>query len=320
MAEGIAATGSDAATAAAQRASEQARLRKERREAKIKAGGSARLNKITGIGGRVVGETEQATPVVRVPPPAPKAAAAAAANAADPEEVDISEEHFHVPSMTPRRDMPPAAEPTVSEAQLRQMMLGLDRPGQSGSPGPRAVGRAEDDHLMKMMSQVMGGFAPGSSSSSSPFPGMPFPPPAQPQQPYPDGYTVFFRLLHALLAFGLGLYVTFLTPFAGTRLEREDASLAHSQRSADDEAHEQRKQVFFWIFATGEALLLTSRFFLDKGRRPPPGFLWTAVGYLPESVRGYVTVGLKYGQIFTTVRADILACIFVMGVCAWWKT
>lgn len=41
--------------AAAQRAAEQTRLRKERREAKIKAGGSSRLNKITGIGGRVIG-------------------------------------------------------------------------------------------------------------------------------------------------------------------------------------------------------------------------------------------------------------------------
>jgi hypothetical protein len=37
---------------AAARAAEQARLRKERREAKIRAGGSSRLNKITGVGGR----------------------------------------------------------------------------------------------------------------------------------------------------------------------------------------------------------------------------------------------------------------------------
>ena len=51
MTESVA-TSSDAA---AERAAEQARLRKERREAKIKAGGSARLNKITGMGGRVVG-------------------------------------------------------------------------------------------------------------------------------------------------------------------------------------------------------------------------------------------------------------------------
>jgi hypothetical protein len=50
MTEGVA--NSNDADAAAQRASEQARLRKERREAKLKAGGSARLNKITGIGGR----------------------------------------------------------------------------------------------------------------------------------------------------------------------------------------------------------------------------------------------------------------------------
>ena len=48
---------SNDADGAAERAAEQARLRKERREAKIKAGGSARLNKITGIDGRVVGGT-----------------------------------------------------------------------------------------------------------------------------------------------------------------------------------------------------------------------------------------------------------------------
>lgn len=40
-----------ASDAASQRAAEQARLRKERREAKLRAGGSARLNRITGLGG-----------------------------------------------------------------------------------------------------------------------------------------------------------------------------------------------------------------------------------------------------------------------------
>lgn len=42
-----------ASDAASQRAAEQARLRKERREAKLRAGGSARLNKITGLGGGI---------------------------------------------------------------------------------------------------------------------------------------------------------------------------------------------------------------------------------------------------------------------------
>lgn len=35
------------------KAENQARIRKERREAKIKAGGSARLDKITGLGGGI---------------------------------------------------------------------------------------------------------------------------------------------------------------------------------------------------------------------------------------------------------------------------
>jgi len=34
-------------------AADQARIRKERREAKIRAGGSARLDKITGLGGGI---------------------------------------------------------------------------------------------------------------------------------------------------------------------------------------------------------------------------------------------------------------------------
>jgi hypothetical protein len=45
------AAGLSAEDAAAARAAEQARIRKQKREAKIKAGGSARLNKITGLGG-----------------------------------------------------------------------------------------------------------------------------------------------------------------------------------------------------------------------------------------------------------------------------
>lgn len=37
--------------APASNANEQARIRRERREAKIRAGGASRLNKITGLGG-----------------------------------------------------------------------------------------------------------------------------------------------------------------------------------------------------------------------------------------------------------------------------
>ena len=49
MTEGVSSS-EDAATA---RAAEQVRLRKQRREAKIKAGGASRLDRITGLGGGV---------------------------------------------------------------------------------------------------------------------------------------------------------------------------------------------------------------------------------------------------------------------------
>ncbi|OAQ88497.1 GET complex, subunit GET2 [Purpureocillium lilacinum] len=343
MADSSAAATSNDADAAAQRASEQARLRKERREAKLKAGGSARLNKITGIGGRVASAIF--TPPATEDAASPKARSVSATqapaqqhHAADPEEVDISE-HFYEPRTTTpsRRNVSAAAggggaEPSISDAQLRQMMLGFDRPGQSASPspspGPGPGGPAlppgmEDDPLMKMMSQMMGGAG---------MPGMPGMPGQQQQQAArPDAYTTFFRILHALLALGLGLYVTLLTPFSGTRLERERASLAHAAHVAHpnddlaaaalDDANERRKLMFFWIFATGEAVLLTTRFFLDKGRRQQPaGMLWSIAGFVPEPFRGYLLVALRYGQIFTTVRADILACMFVLGVCSWWKS
>lgn len=246
------------------------------------------------------------------------------APAADPDEVDISQ-HFRGPP----RPTPPGP---VSDAQLRQMMLGLDGPGPGGgagsgpssafSPGPGA-----DDQLAKLMAQFMGGSAPGAYSSSA-LPGMSSLARLQQQQQQwqqqqaarPDAYASLFRLLHALLALGLGLYVALLTPFGGTKVEREAASLAHAEGLPADDADERRRRVFFWIFATGEALLLSSRLLLDKRRPPPAGMLWTVVGLLPEPLRGYVSVGLRYGQIFATVRADILACIFVLGVVSWCKS
>ncbi|KAI9903307.1 hypothetical protein N3K66_002659 [Trichothecium roseum] len=342
MTEGVA-TPNDA-DAAAQRAAEQARLRKERREAKIKAGGSARLNKIMGNGGR--------PPVPEFEASAPAAATAAAATAAeptpvasvtpdvpDPGDIDISEHHY-TPKSTPRRGNgagggrePPLAAPMtgdsgLSEAALRQMMLGFDPASansNSGFPGQNPAGGAgggdAEDPIMKMMSQMLSGAggAGNGAPGTSPFPGFPNIPSIPSTQAAttaatgPDPYTSLWRLLHALVALGLGLYVAFLTPFTGTRAERERSALS----SADLAEFEREKDLFFWVFATAETALLTTRFFLDKGRAPAPGIVSTVVGLVPEPYGGYVRVIMRYGQILTTVRSDILACMFVLGACSW---
>jgi hypothetical protein len=199
-------------------------------------------------------------------------------------------------------------------------MLGMDpNGGRQGQPGAGAAGEApgEEDPIMKMMAQMMGGGAggPGGLPGFPPggaFPGMPGFPGQQQQVQKPDPYTSLWRVLHAVVALGLGLYIAILTPFTGTKAERDTDALS-------DEENEHRKRLFFWVFATAESLLLSTRFFLDKGRTPPTGIAWTVVGYLPQPFAGYASHALRYGGMFATVRADILACMFVLGVCSWWR-
>jgi hypothetical protein len=351
--------------AAAARAAEQARLRKERREAKIKSGGAARLNRITGLGGGIQRGAQQLPwqqnpganlfPIIllyceqanRLPPlsdappvpaneaagTAPKPAAATQeAQHADPEEVDISE-HFYAPRTTdriPQHNLPISATPPLdpaagmSEAQLRQMMLGFDRVGGPGAGagfggGGGGGGGAGEDPIMKVLQQMM------SNGGGPPLPGgaNPFGPQQQQQQiVIPDRYSALWRLLHTAVALGLGLYIALWTSFSGTKLERDASGLPSGGRRGDKLGGEEvveglDPRLFFWVFATAETVLLTTRFFLDRTRAPPSGILWTISSFLPEPFKGYLGIGLRYGQIFSTVRSDILVCIFVLGVCSW---
>ncbi|KAI8164071.1 hypothetical protein K4K49_005647 [Colletotrichum sp. SAR 10_70] len=338
--------------AAAARAAEQARLRKAKREAKIRAGGTARLNKITGLGGGFQRDDPVQSPDASstADSPAPSASPApslpkpATADHADPEEIDISQ-HFYQPATTPRPSGPPIDPNSMSEDQLRQMMLGFDRPGPgAGGPPPMnpfaAAGGmpgAEDDPLMKMLSQMMAGaggaggipgFPGGAGAQGFPpgFPGMPGMPGMQTPQQQADASSAYlWRILHAVFAISLGLYIALSTTFTGAKAERERTALAYSYPVGSDEAvtdvnsMEKGREVFFWMFATAEAILLTTRFFIDRGRAPPSGIAWTIVSFLPGNIKTYAETLLRYGQIFVTVRSDILVCIFVLGICSWFR-
>ncbi|KAF3766352.1 hypothetical protein M406DRAFT_346306 [Cryphonectria parasitica EP155] len=375
--------------AAAARAAEQARIRKERREAKIKAGGSARLNKITGLGGGI--QRGMYNPPSRGPSPAPPSASSPAVNPqqpaseqhhADPEEIDISQ-HYYRPETTnriPSSSSAPAGgfDPdNLSESQLRQMMLGFDRPTTAGNNNSNGGGRGgnqnplfdpssllamggpdsqpsdPEDAIAKMFSQMFGG---GGGLGSTPGAGpSPFGAPGGAQDPNDlfaklaamngggtqqqpsqqggpagttksDAYTATWRLLHFVLATGLGLYIALASGFTGTKIERERGAFVATTAGyggdgdAAAAAAADMRRYFFWTFATAEAVLLTSRFFLDRGR-PAPGVLNMVMGFLPEGKwKAWLGTGLRYSQIFTTVRSDILVCVFVMGICAWLRS
>lgn len=365
--------------AASARVAEQVRLRKARREAKIKAGAESRLKTITGLGGGVQrgmspffcserclanrpppptdpapAATPAATTTTATAADAPPSAAPAPATSprqhADPEEVDISQ-HFYQPRTTPR--VPSANDsssgPSISDSQLRQMMLGLDRPGSgAGTPSPSNMAPGgggggagmEDDPMLRMMLQILGGAAPGAGAgadTTNPFlaginsPFFPATPPQQQQQQPPSVLparpaSAVWRLLHTAAALALGLYIALWTPFTGTRLQRDRAAATvASGIDLDldlDHDRETAPRSFFWAFATAEALLLTTRWLLaggSGGGSGGGGLMALLAGFLPPAARGKVEMALRYGEVLGTLRRDVLVCVFVLGAAAWWR-
>lgn len=291
--------------AASQRAAEQARLRKERREAKIRAGGSARLNRITGLGGGIQRGTSSETytdlppfsdiPLDDVPiPPAEIPASTPVPKVHDdPEEVDISQ-HYYEPRQTHRVE-----QPAVGEDARRGMMTPAANPaGMLQPPNP------QEDPFAALMTQFLPG---GATAGGSPFP---IPPSAgppfgqQPQSTTASQPSSIWRILHALFALSLGIYVALASPFTGTLSNREATASETPARHLN----------FFYIFASAEAILLTTRFVLDGGKSAPSGMLGAVLGFLPARTAGYVRVVLRYGQVFSTVRSDLLICVFVLGL------
>ncbi|KAI1003248.1 hypothetical protein K3495_g4955 [Podosphaera aphanis] len=296
-------------------AANQARLRKERREAKIRSGGSARLSKITGLGGVRRDFTSPASPSPTQVYP-------------DPDEVDISSTRGAAATAQRHGSTPPptssgAAPTRLNEAALHQMMRGLQSsaaaPDLTGS-GLGATGTVPsspppglDDPMMKMFQQMISGNAGDGIGGLPSFPGMDAPAPATTTSPH----AYLWRVIHALFALSLGLFVALTTQITGTQLERERSSLGYA--SFDSELLTSRSQPFFYIFLVVEMLLLSSRFLLDKEDVRPDGIIGIVMGFLSEPLKRYVLLALRYFSIWTTVSRDAMVCIFVVGVYVWVK-
>ncbi|PQE25411.1 GET complex subunit GET2 protein [Rutstroemia sp. NJR-2017a BBW] len=201
------------------------------------------------------------------------------------------------------------------------MMLGMNPgtagPGQvpfgpavggGGFPGMGMDGQdaSGSDPMMQLLQQMMGGGAGGEGSSMPGFPGMNIQTQSAAAAANPSAY--LWRIIHAIFALSLGLYIAFTTPFSGTKYER-DAGLLE----------ELRTQQFFYVFASVEVLLLSSRYFLEMGKDAGSGEGWVGMlmGVLPEPWKGYLVLGRRYLGIWGTVSGDALVCVWVLGCCAW---
>lgn len=126
-----------------------------------------------------------------------------------------------------------------------------------------------------------------------------------------------WRILHAVSALALGIYLAAHTSFvAAPRLLTEARSTASGKGglvpgSGGD---------MFWMFAGAELLLQGSRMVLERGEgREMGGWVGMVGGMLPEPWRGWVRLGMRYRGIWGTVVEDGMVVVWVLGCVGWWR-
>ncbi|KAF1944245.1 hypothetical protein EJ02DRAFT_420572 [Clathrospora elynae] len=292
----------------------KARLRRERLAAKS---GASRLQQITALQGgppKDLSEIQKDVPVKATSAPSQRTPAVSGTATPDPDEVDISQHHY-APASQPRFPSPFAFE--------------------GNQAGPFSPGQASDapqDPMMAMLQQMMGGEAGG-------MPGMPgapgeagAPPGGLPPglanmfsamqggaapEPSPDQSSAWiWRLVHAVFSLGLAIYIVLQTPFTGSKSSRDnvlDDDWTTQSTPANNFAH------FFYLFATFEVVLQSSRYFIEKGQLQGSGILSTVAGILPAPYGGYVKTIGRYSVIYSTVVSDAMVVVFVLGATSWWR-
>ncbi|OKL59778.1 hypothetical protein UA08_04744 [Talaromyces atroroseus] len=273
-------------------AQQAARLRRERREAKIKAGGSARLDKITSLSGRTPASAHQdASPS---PSPQPRLQNEPAPNLPGQQ-----------PQATPRPTPPASDNPESIRAQQEYLRALL----RANPPEQQSQQEIDQDPVMKMLSSMLGGI-PGAENTA---PGAGMAPPAQgdlgandlmsalglppllskmifgggssPQTPAERNREWVLKLLHSVFALLLGAYLVILVNSAVATYGHNPPPPATAQSP-------------FVIFVTVELLLSAARMFWGQAQQ------------------GTLAVGL---QFFKSVMRDGSIAVFALGVGSWWN-
>ncbi|KAK6345565.1 hypothetical protein TWF718_007476 [Orbilia javanica] len=314
--------------------SEQARIRRELRKAKV-GQGADRLRKITQTQRNAAGfkEDYKKDDADVSPSPAPRTTVE---NVSD-QELDVSE-HFYKPANRPR-DVPnkisPPTPPSQSEFsldndQIAQMMQGHPLFGAPPPPGASPFGAGPqdmaNDPLFQMMQQILGGAGgmpgmppPGADGAGAGAGGLPpdllgamLGAGAGAEQPAPQvsPYAKWWAFLHVLCSVLLGIYAVLSLPlrFTGTKEERVQ--------------HEGTQKIpLFWYFATMELLLQSTRYVLVERGGPPPGMILTTISrFLPPPLGTALITFSHYIKMFSTVWQDALIVIFTIGLSAWVNT
>ena len=305
-------------------AQKAARLRRERREAKIKEGGAARLDKITSLSGR----TPQPGTRALIPTPNPRSTetnwnARQAREATSPSPspspqppASISpapETPPQAPSPSPlarqpsNADLPPPPDDLQAQQDFIRSLLRQSAPS-GDQPGPDS-----DDPMMKLLGSLMAGMpggeqqgagtGAGSGANGPAAPGMSpadlaaslgVPPfvasmlgmATQPKSAAEERAARVWKTLHVVFAIAVGVYLLFVI----------GSSIATFGSSPPPPATARSP---FLYFTTGELLLTGARVMIKSrnGGLSGPGL---------------------YLQLFRDVVRDGSVVVFLLGMGAWW--
>ncbi|CBF81527.1 hypothetical protein AN5625.2 [Aspergillus nidulans FGSC A4] len=275
-----------------------ARLRRERREAKIREGGASRLDKITSLSGRTPSkDRDQASPSPSPQPPS-------AIPAASPEPRPTPQQPQQIPRQGPPQ---PSAEDPTPDA-LREQQEALRALLRQPTPSQQDTGEDEDPTL-KLLSSLMGGMPGaaqgpgagfGSGAGSEPSGGLPagffsslgLPPwmadalgsASKPQSEEQKKALLTWKILHIVFSVAIAIYLCFLTSSAVATYGKQPPPPATAQNP-------------FLLFTTGELLLGGARVTM-KNSGPPGPFM--------------------YIQLLRDFIRDGSIVLFLFGMGSWW--
>jgi hypothetical protein len=295
----------------------QARLRREKRAAKMAAPGEERLAKNNGLKGGIAPPEEALGGPVVAPPASTSTAPKAATVADDPDEVDISDHPYTSQNAsgmgTPRQQGGSGQQDPFQQAMMQMQAQQAQQAQQGG----------EEDPMAKMMQQLMGGMQDPNDPNAM---GGDLPQMAQmlstmmggggmgQQQQPKNGSAYLWRIVHAISALAIAVYIAFTTTFSGSKLARTgDMFVQDSNFGLGAKP--------FYIFGTAELVLQTSRYFVEKGQLQGGGILATIAnsGFVPEPYAQLIRTVGRYSTIYTTIVSDAMVVVFVLGTVAWWK-
>jgi hypothetical protein len=230
----------------------------------------------------------------------------------DPDEIDISQHHYQ-PAAQPRLPspfafdgnqpsmFPPGQAPDASQdpmmAMMQQMLGAGGMPGMSGAPGQGGAPPDLPPGLANMFSAMQGGGAAA--------------------EPSPEQSSAWiWRLVHSLFSLALAIYIVLQTLFTGSKLSRDSL---HDDNWTVQPTPAQNFARFFYLFATFEVAMQSSRYFIEKGQLQGSGILSTVAGILPPPYGGYIRTIGRYSVIWSTVVSDAMVIVFVLGATSWWK-